>query len=410
MGLSFLKFIRPAPGWGQWLNPKAGYEGILATGSHSLSIGGPEQTWDANQIHPDPIVPSPSPSPSEQAQPGSGPLTEPSAEPAESLKLSIVVPMYNEEENVEKTVRRIGETMEAFKDGAWELILVNDGSRDRTFPLAEELAARPEYPFLRILGYTHNRGRGYALRTGFAAARGEWIVATDADLSYEPAYILQMTEILRDDDDVDMVLASAYMPGGEVEDAPLDRYLASRLGNILLSWFMSSGNQKVHTITCVFRAYRRQVLDDLELESEGKDIHLEILSKAMMLGYHYKEIPATLRWRQHGDSKFRFGTTAISHLIFALFERPIIVFGILGLQLLLCSIAGMVYLFYVYLSKGEITAGRPLLTLIVLTFLGGLQLLAFGIIGTQFVNLRKEIIRIQRRLRMVVGRRKNSDR
>jgi hypothetical protein len=172
---------------------------------------------------------------------------------------------------------------------------------------------------------------------------------------------------------------------------------------------MSSGNQKVYTITCVFRAYRREVLDDLELESEGKDIHLEILSKAVMLGYRFKEIPATLRWRQHGDSKFRFGTTAISHLIFALFERPIIVFGLLGLQLLLCSIAGMVYLLYVFLNHGEITAGRPLLTLIVLTFLGGLQLLAFGIIGTQFVNLRKEIIRIQRRLRMV-GRHKNTNR
>jgi len=336
---------------------------------------------------------------------GSHGIEEPA--PAEkAIQLSIVVPMYNEQETIQRTVERIGETMEAFKEGSWELILVNDGSVDDTWEIAKRLALRPEHPSLRVTGYAKNRGRGYALRAGFALARGEWIVATDADLSYEPAYILQMTDILRDEQDVDMVLASAYMPGGEVQNAPFERYLSSRLGNILLSWFMSGGDRKVHTITCVFRAYRRKVLDDLELESEDKDIHLEILSKAMMLGYQFKEIPATLRWRQHGASKFRFGTTAISHLIFALFERPIIVFGLLGMLLLGCSFAGMVYLLFIHFHPAlEITPGRPILTLIVLAFLGGIQLLSFGIIGTQFVNLRKEIIRIQRRLKEMGPRR-----
>lgn len=319
---------------------------------------------------------------------------------AASLMLSVVIPMFNEEENLKHTVDRVAETLRRFEDGPWEIIVVNDGSRDQTWRLARELAARPEYSFLRVEGYKRNRGRGYALRTGFRAARGEWIVSTDADLSYEPGYILDLLGVLREDEEVDMVIASCYMPGGQVEGLAWNRHWVSRLGNVLLSWFMSTPRQKVHTITCVFRAYRRRVLDSLELESDGKDIHLEILSKAMMLGFRFKEVPVTLRTRKRGKSKFVFRATAASHLVFALFERPIIVFGLMGVALLLAGIGALGYITWLWV-QGSLSNGRPLLSLIVILFLGGMQLISFGVIGTQFVNLRKEIIKIQARLKQL---------
>ena len=325
------------------------------------------------------------------------------------IKLSVIIPMFNEAENLRHTVDAVAQTLEPLPDGRWEVIVVNDGSHDGTWALAIELAAQPEYAsWLRVAGYANNRGRGYALRTGFRAARGEWIVSIDADLSYRAEYILDLVKVLREEEDVDLVIASAYMPGGRVEGVPFSRLLVSRGGNVILSWFMSPGGRKVHTITCVFRAYRRQVLENMDIESEGKDIHLEILSKAVMLGYHFKEIPVTLRSRKKGKSKHKVSATAASHLVFALFERPIIVFGLLGLFLLLASFAGMSYLFFAYFTR-TLNPNRPMFTLILLAFLGGLQLLSFGVIGTQFVNLRKEIIRIQARLRAIATRRSLDD-
>ncbi|MCE5229403.1 glycosyltransferase [bacterium] len=321
------------------------------------------------------------------------------------VMLSVVIPMFNEEENLAGTVDRVAATLkEGFLDGAWEIIIVNDGSTDETAEVALRLAKDPAYPWLRVKGYATNRGRGMALRTGFAAARGQWIVSIDADLSYEPRYILDLVAVLRQQDDIDIVLASAYMPGGGAENVPMNRLFVSKFGNRILGWFMSAGGHRIHTITCVFRAYRREVLDSMELESDGKDIHLEILSKALMLGYRVTEVPAILRRRAKGRSKFKFRTTAASHLIFALFERPILIFGMMGLAGMFGGLSILAYATVKWLRGVPFNWNRPIMTIMILLLLGGLQMLAFGIIGTQFVNLRKESIKIQARLRQLMSR------
>jgi hypothetical protein len=137
------------------------------------------------------------------------------------------------------------------------------------------------------------------------------------------------------------------------------------------------------------------VLDSLELESDGKEIHLEILSKAMALGYRVREIPVILKGRKKGRSKFKFKKTAVSHLVFSAFEKPMIVFGFLGLLIL--SIGLIIGLYIAYLRfSGELTPGRPLITFAILLILGGIQILSFGFIAIQIVSLRKEILRIQK--------------
>jgi glycosyltransferase involved in cell wall biosynthesis len=321
--------------------------------------------------------------------------------------LSVVIPMFNEADNLQQTVDRVAKELGGVPEGDFEIIVVNDGSLDDTWEIARGLAERPEYGFLRVEGYAHNRGRGFALRRGFAAARGQWIVSIDADLTYSPDQIHRLLDVLRNEPEVDLVLASAYMPGGKVEGVPLSRLLPSRVGNTILSWFMRPSGRLLYTITCVFRAYRRRVLDALDLESNGKDIHLEIMSKALMLGFIYREVPATLQSRRRGKSKFRFKHTATSHLIFALFERPILIFGMLGVGALVLGLGIFFYFFFMYLGGVGFNPERPLMSIMIILFLGGFQLISFGVLGMQFVNLRKEMIKIQARIRELV--RKSGD-
>ncbi|MHC4712267.1 MAG: glycosyltransferase [Planctomycetota bacterium] len=190
---------------------------------------------------------------------------------------------------------------------------------------------------VRVVGYERNRGRGAALRAGFEAASGRVVATVDFDLSYTPDHILRMYEILHDRPEADVVLASAYMPGGAVEGVPAGRLFASRLGNLILRFAFHG----LYTTTCIVRAYRREVLDTLALESERKEIHLEILSKALALGFNVVEMPATLRGRAKGRSKFRLGGTIISHLAFVVREEPMLVVAGLFVLFTLGGLAGL---------------------------------------------------------------------
>jgi glycosyltransferase involved in cell wall biosynthesis len=305
------------------------------------------------------------------------------------MDLSIVIPMFNEAENVEGTFSRVKEALASF-NGAYEIVAVNDGSLDNTLEILSRLAEQDGK--LKIVSYLKNVGRGMALRKGFKESSGEIIVSIDADLSYSPHYIIDFVETLREEPDIDFILASPYMPGGGVKNVPFHRLWVSKWGNKILRLAMPN---RIYTSTGIFRAYRRKVLDSLEMESDGKEIHLEILSKALALGFRVKEVPAVLSSRKRGKSKFKFRKTAISHLIFSVFEKPMIIFGIIGLLTL--AIGLLIGLYIVYLRfLGGLTPGRPLITFALLLILGGIQILSFGFIAIQIVSLRREILRIQK--------------
>ena len=303
--------------------------------------------------------------------------------------MSIVIPMFNEAENVEATLNRVKETLASFA-GTYEIIAINDGSLDNTFKILNRLAEQDGK--LKVISYSKNIGRGMALRTGFRESSGEIIVSIDADLSYDPHYIVEFVETLKREPDIDLILASPYMPGGGVQNVPFFRLWISKWGNRILRFAMPN---RIYTSTGIFRAYRKKVLDSLELESEGKEIHLEILSKAMALGYRVKELPAVLTGRKKGRSKFKFKKTATSHLVFSIFEKPMIIFGFIGLLTL-----GIGFLIGIYIAflrfSGDLTPGRPLITFAILLILGGIQILSFGFIAIQIVSLRREILRIQK--------------
>jgi len=303
--------------------------------------------------------------------------------------VSVVVPMYNEEQNVSSTLSRIAAAFRAI-GGDWEIVAVDDGSTDRT--ALSVLSFAEQEPRVRLVSYFPNRGRGWALRQGFAASTKEIIITADADLSYSEEYLLAMAQILQAHPEVDIVVASPYTKGGGVENVPFWRLFISKLGNKILGFAMKRG---LATVTGMVRGYRRKVLEALELEAEGKEIHLEILARALGMGYRVVEMPAVLKARKLGKSKFKFTATAVSHILFSFHEKPVLLFGAVGLFLVLLSFGGAGYIWYLW-QTGNLNPTRPLVTLTVLAFLAGLATLFFGFLGTQLVHLKREIYRIQK--------------
>jgi dolichol-phosphate mannosyltransferase len=305
------------------------------------------------------------------------------------MDLSVVIPMYNEAENVETTLKRVDDVLGSFP-GSFEIIPVNDGSVDGTLDILTRVAETNRR--VKVASYPHNGGRGKALRTGFKASTGEIVASIDADLSFTPGDILRLVNVLKSEPDVDFVLGSPFAPGGAVRNVPFHRLWISKIGNKILRYTMPN---RIYYSTGVFRAYRRKVLDALELESDDKEIHLEILSKAVALGYRVKEFPVVLAARTKGKSKFKFKKTAISHLVFSAFEKPMMLFGLLGFLTLIVGFLLGLYVAYLRFV-GALTPGRPLITLALLLILGGIQILSFGFIALQIVALRKEILRVQK--------------
>lgn len=310
---------------------------------------------------------------------------------AETIEFSIVAPMYNEQENVERTVRLIREEMDGF-DRPWELVLVNDGSTDSTWDRASQVAEGT--PFLRLCGYPDNRGRGHALRHGFSEARGRYVVSTDFDLSYDASHIRRIHETLVTHPEVDIVLGSAYMPGGEVHGVHWKRLVISRLGNVVLRRFLP---QPIYTSTCVLRGYRREALSSLPLHSDGKDLHLEILLKAAALGLKVLEIPARLEARKKGSTKSKVAATVISHLLFCLKAKPELPFLLSGIALLAIGIIGATCSAIMAGAQAALLNASAILVCAAAILSGGLCLLG-SLLAALLKEARDERVRIESRL------------
>ena len=301
------------------------------------------------------------------------------------MKISVVIPMYNEEENVVKTLEEVKNILKNFNE--FEIIVVDDGSIDKTFELAKEFKSDTN---ICLLKHPVNMGMGRALRTGFQKAEGEVIVTIDADLSYDPSYIPKLIDAL--DESTDIVIGSQYMEGGKTENIPPLRLFISKTANKLVGYAMAND---LSTVTGVLRAYRKEVLESLELESDGTEINPEIISKAKAVGFNIKEIPVTLKGRELGKSKVKYRKTTLSHLLFTFYEKPMILFGFIGFLLLFIGIISAIYLFYQYLL-GTLDPTRPLMLFMVLMIISGIQILIFGFVATQISLLKREIYIVQK--------------
>jgi glycosyltransferase involved in cell wall biosynthesis len=256
------------------------------------------------------------------------------------MVLSVVIAAYNEAPVIEKNLLRVIAELETRPTVEWEILCVNDGSSDKTGDIIDGVSEKD--PRVRAFHHRRNFGQGKALRTAFDQCRGEIIVTLDADLSYNPEYVYQLCDAL-EENNVEIALASPYHRLGKVTNVPFYRLMLSRFGNYYLARMF---NYKIATITCVVRAYRKEIIDSLLLTSNGMEMQLEILMKSSMLGYRVCEVPANLEWdidkTRESDimrvSKMQIMKTAELYLKLGWLQRPTYFFVLFSFLLLIPGI------------------------------------------------------------------------
>ncbi|MHB1414826.1 MAG: glycosyltransferase family 2 protein [Chloroflexota bacterium] len=287
--------------------------------------------------------------------------------------ISVVAPFYNEEDNVLSWYVAVKDVLEGL-GLRYEILAVDDGSTDGTYSLLREIHSSD--PRLKVIRFRRNFGQTAAMSAGFDYAEGDVVVTIDADLQNHPEDIPRL--LAKIDEGYDVV------SGWRVKrkDPSLSRKLPSRIANYVIS---EVTGVKLHDYGCSLKAYRREVIKGIHLYGE---MHRFIPAIASWMGIQVAEIPVEHSPRRFGKSKYGISRTtrvildlvAVRFLL-SFLTRPIQIFGLLGL---LCGGVGVVlglYLTFVKFVQNEPISGRPLLLLVVLLVLVGVQLLALGLLG-----------------------------
>lgn len=266
-------------------------------------------------------------------------------EPVKKPFISIVLPCYNEEAILERNLITIISYLLSKADKyKWEIVLVNDGSKDRTGKIADKF--ENQYDSIRVIHHPTNLNLGNALQTGFVNSKGEIIVVLDIDLSYSVDHIERMVDKLIETS-ADIVVASPYMKGGKVTDVPLGRKLMSKWVN---SFMRIAAQDKYYTFTGMVRAYKARFIRSVNLKTKDYEINPEIMYKAMILRARIVEIPAHLDWTEQNKfvgkrtSSIRVLRGFFSGLMSAFILRPYIFFLLIGIVLMMLSLYELVWL------------------------------------------------------------------
>lgn len=316
------------------------------------------------------------------------------------MKISVICPFYNEEAIIERAVQEFVVAL-ATLDYDWELILVNDGSRDNSPGLAHRIAS--EHDRVRLLGYEHNRGRGYALRYGIYAATGDIVITTEVDLSWGEDIVHRLVAAFEEHVDADMIVASPNLPGGGYKNVPIKRVLLSRLGNILIR---ASQQGKMTMYTGMTRAYRREAFLSLPIDEDEKEFHLEVAQKAQAYGFKIYEIPCVLEWKDHRlsapGSKKRKSSSKVAnlvktHMAFAAVAAPV------RYILPISIVAAIVSLFFGILAFLNLFRAEPSAFYLITglsVFLIALIIFFIGMVSYQNLLLQREVWRMRREIKL----------
>jgi hypothetical protein len=252
---------------------------------------------------------------------------------------TIIIPAYNEADTIAVSLRKVVEVLDTtLADRRWEIVIVDDGSKDATAAEARAAIAAmpPSTVRIRVLRHLTNLGLGGALQTGFRASTGDVVVVIDCDLSYHPVHIPMLVSAL-ESADADVAIASPYMAGGCTRDVPPGIERRSRLANGFLA---AASNSGIATLTGMVRAYRGPFIRGLALRAMDDGINVEALYKARLLRGRIQEVPATLDWSglaaRSGRSRMRdrrVRTKTYNTLVSGLLFRPYLAFavGMVGL-------------------------------------------------------------------------------
>ncbi len=294
-------------------------------------------------------------------------------ETAPDLDLSVVVPVYNEEESLPALVSELHEVLGP-AGLSYEIVLVDDGSSDGSYALAKKMAATD--PALTLVRFRRNFGQTAAMQAGLDTARGKAVVTMDADLQNDPSAIPQMLAKL--EEGYDMVAGWR----ANRQDAFINRKLPSFLANRVIS---ATTKVKLHDYGCTLKAMTSDVARELRLYGE---MHRFIPAVASWVGVRIIEMKVNHRARRFGSSKYGIGRTlrVILDLMTVRFmqsylTRPMQVFGLAGLVSLFAGFAICVWLAIEKIAFHKALADRPLLLLGILLVVVGIQLLSLGLVA-----------------------------
>ena len=311
-----------------------------------------------------------------------------------SIDVSFIIPVYNEVENVVPLVREITETGERITGKTFEIVIVDDGSKDGTVEKLKNLAQTNAR--LRVVCLKRNYGQTPATAAGFAHARGRIFVTLDGDLQNDPANVPQLVEAL-ENEDIDII--SGWRQNRK--DAAITRKLPSMIANNIIAFFTGV---KIHDNGCSLKVYRAEVARAVPLYGE---MHRFIPALASIEGAVIKEMPVQHRARERGTSKYNLSRTfkVVLDLMTVIlmkrfFTRPLHMFGRAGFA---CFFIGTLILAYLAFDKfafGHDIGTRPMLIYGALLFMTGVQLVSTGLVAeiqvrTYFESQNKPIYKVK---------------
>jgi glycosyltransferase involved in cell wall biosynthesis len=296
--------------------------------------------------------------------------------------LSVVVPLYDEEDNVDPMMRELLDVLDGLGLSS-EVVLVDDGSRDQT--AARARCWRHRDPRVHVIEFRRNFGQTAALSAGFDHARGRVIVAMDGDQQNDPRDIPRL--LMQLDEGYDVV--SGWRR--DRQDALLLRKLPSAAANRLISRVTGT---KIHDYGCTLKAYRRDVLCHLRLYG---DMHRFIPALSQIVGARVTELPVNHRARVRGHSKYGISRTirvlldllTVKFLI-SYFGRPMRLFGSIGFASIALGCTTLLFLLADKVVLGHAIANRPLIMLGALLMVVGVQFLSLGILGELIIRVYHE--------------------
>ncbi len=307
----------------------------------------------------------------------------------------MVVPVLNEEESLPLLYQRLTEVLTE-NNYRYEIIVVDDGSTDSSFDILQALQTEDER--LRVVQFRRNYGQTAAFAAGFDRARGDVVITIDADLQNDPADIPALLAEMDEGYDV--------VSGWRVDrqDRFLDRRLPSMVANWMISW---TTGVHLHDYGCSLKAYRREVLGDVQLYGE---LHRFLPALAHAAGGRVTEIPVSHYPRRFGKAKYGLSRTIKVFLdilavrfLMSYSTRPIHIFGLLGLFSFLVGLALLSYLAVVRLFLLQPIGDRPLTLLGILLTMLGVQLITSGLLAelvvrTYYESQGKPIYTVRREL------------
>jgi len=289
-----------------------------------------------------------------------------------NIDLSVVVPVYNEDNNIDPLYREIGSALSSLTK-TYEIVFVDDGSNDNTFQVLKEIQERDKR--VKIIKFRRNFGKSVALNSAFNFVKGNIIITMDGDLQDNPDEIPRFVDAIEGGSD--LVSGWKY-----TRKDPLTKKLPSKLFNNMTRLLTGVD---LHDFNCGFKAYKRGVLDTISLYGE---MHRYIPALAAQYGFKITELKVEHRPRSYGKSKYGFSRLikGFLDLITVKFlteysSRPLHVFGIPGILSLISGVFIGLYLVILKYWKDIMLGDRPLLLLSILLIILGLQFVSIGLLG-----------------------------